>query len=60
MKFKDAKLPQDTVEAIIREETHGDLVEVEIQADVGECVYLDRETAYKLGEHLIRLSRKLT
>ena len=59
MKFKDAKLPQDTIEVVIREETHGDLVEVEIQSDGAECIYLDKESAYKLGEQLVRLSREI-
>ncbi len=59
MKFKDAKMPRDTIEAVIREESYSDLVEVEIQGDGAECVYLDKESAYKLGEHLIRLSRAI-
>jgi hypothetical protein len=59
MKFNDAKMPQDTIEATIREETHGDLIEVEIQGDCAECVYLTKKDAKSLGEHLISLSEQI-
>lgn len=59
MIFKDAKMPQDTIEAVIREETHGDLVEVEIQGDQAECVYLTKQSAKALGRHLIDLSEQI-
>jgi len=58
MKFKDAKLPQDTIEAVIAKVAHGSLIEIEIHSNGAEATYLDKESAYKLGEELIRLSRK--
>ncbi len=59
MKFKDAKMPQDTIEAIIRRETHGDLVEIEIQGDRAECIYLTCEDADSFGRHLIALAAQI-
>lgn len=59
MEFTDAKTPSDTIEAVIREETHGDLVEVVIYEGSSACVYLSKESAFKLGEHLIKLSKEL-
>ena len=59
MKFKDAKMPEDTIEATIREETYSDLVKVEIQGDGAECIYLTKEDAKALGEHLISLAEQI-
>ena len=56
VKFEDEKTPQDTIEASIREETHGDLIEIEIQGDRAEMVYLSKDNARVLGEYLITLS----
>ena len=58
MKFEDAKLPQDYVEVKLREETHGDLVEIEIQGDGAEVIYLTKEKARAMGEFLIKLSKE--
>ena len=58
MKFEDAKLPQDYIEVTLREETHGDLVEIEIQGDRAEVVYLTKENARLVGEFLIKLSKE--
>jgi hypothetical protein len=57
MKFNDAKFPEDTIEAVISEESHSDLVEVEIQGDGAECIYLTKENALALRECLIKLSK---
>ncbi len=59
MIFKDAKLPADTIEVSIRGETHGDLIEIEIQGDGAECVYLTKEDAIAVGKHLLMLSSAL-
>lgn len=59
MKFQDTKFPSDTIEAVIRDGICSDLVEIEIQGDRAECVYLTSENARKLGNHLIELSKTL-
>lgn len=61
MKFTDAKMPQDTIEATIRRETHGDLVEIELRGILtdGECIYLTREDADAFGRHLIGLAAQI-
>ena len=59
MKFKDAKFPPDTIEAVIREESYGDLVEIEIQGMGAECIYLTKKDARAFGEHLIALSEQI-
>ncbi len=59
MIFSDAKIPTDTIEAVIRDETHGDLIDIEIQGGMAECVYLTKEDAKALGEHLIKLSEQI-
>lgn len=56
MKFEDAKLPQDYIEVKLREETHGSLIEIEIQGDGAEVIYLTKEKARAMGELLINLS----
>lgn len=59
MQFHDAKLPSDTIEAMIRRETHGDLVVIEIQAKSAEYIYLTREDAEALGRYLIALAAQI-
>lgn len=59
MKFKDALVSNDTIEAVIGEDKGANLIEVEIQGDRSEMVYLDKETAFKLGQQLIILCWKL-
>lgn len=58
MKFSDAKLPQDYIEVTLREETHGDLIEIEIQGDGAEVIYLTKDKAKAMGELLIELSKE--
>lgn len=58
MRFNDAKLPQDYIEVKLREETHGDLIEIEIQGDRAEVIYLNKATAKLMGEFLIKLSKE--
>ena len=55
MKLKDAKLPTDTIEAALREETHGDLVEIAIQEDVAGRVYLSKEDTVKFAESILKI-----
>ena len=58
IEVKDAKLPNDVLTAKIREETHGDLVEISIDdSDVSSIATIDitKENAVILGEYLIRL-----
>jgi hypothetical protein len=59
MKFQDAKMPQDTIEAKIRYETHGDLIEIEIQEIEGVVIYLTKDDANALGRHLIALAAQI-
>jgi hypothetical protein len=56
MKFEDAKISQDYIEVTLREEAHGDLIEIEIQGDGAEVVYLGKEKARAMGELLVSLS----
>lgn len=59
MQFKDAKLPSDWIEAKLRLETHGNLIEVEMQGVEAECIYLTKEDADSLGRHLIALAEQI-
>ena len=60
MKVTDAKLPQHRIEASIREETHGDLVEIIMTGDYrDENIYLTKENAQKFGQALLDLSQQL-
>lgn len=56
MKFRDAKIPLDTIEATVRQETHGDLIEIEIHR---ECIYLTKENAKAFGLYLMQLSETI-
>ena len=58
MKFEDAKLPQDYLEVTLRKETHGDLIEIEVQGDRAEVIYLSKDKAKSMGELLIKLSKE--
>ena len=56
MIFNDVKFPQETIQAQIRNETHGDLVEIELRSIGAEFIYLTKNDARSFGEHLIALS----
>ena len=53
--IEDAKLPGDFLTAKIREEAHGDLVEISIDGSDIEIIDITKENAIALGRHLIRL-----
>lgn len=59
MRFKDAKLPNDWITAVIRRETHGDLVEIDIQGVAADSIYLTKEDAAAFGRLLIELSESI-
>jgi len=49
--FKDCKTPTDTLDVALREETHGDIIELTTYEDSGvTLIYLDRDTALKLAK----------
>ena len=61
--FKDAKEPADTIKAVLREESHGDLVEIEVEIQgiypkpgFPEQIYLTKDDAKSLGELSISLA----
>ena len=61
MRLKDSIWDDDAIEVKILDRMTGGIVEIEIQeqGELGKCIYLDADSAYKLGEHLVRLSRKI-
>jgi len=58
--FYDAKLSDDYIEISLREETHSGLIEVEIQGDYAEVMYLDAKNAKAMGEYLIKLASEIS
>ena len=48
--FKDAKTPQDILQIELREETHGDILEVTVYEGTSALVYLDRGEALRLAK----------
>lgn len=61
MIFNDVVEPTDTIKAVLDKDCvlYGDLVEIEIQGADAECVWLTKDDAKALGEHLIALSKEI-
>ena len=58
MKFKDATMPKDTIEAVVKEIRGEKLISVIMLGDYLE-IYLAKQDAKAFGEHLIELSKKI-
>jgi hypothetical protein len=58
MKFIDAANQRDSIEVklVDEEKRLSSLIEVEIQGDHGEVVYLSPDDAWKMGKYLIKMA----